>query len=429
MMQKGETLKKILANTLWMIFDKLFILILNLVVTVKIANYYGTTDYGVYQYAVSVVAIFEILVTFVDGRVIKKRYSSVNPQELVWTATFIRILFALIALVGGFVYILLSNENYEYNVIFIILLINSVVINLRFGMQNRYEFLLKTKKVIIAGNIALTIGGIMQLVAVYMHQSITYIAVITVLSSILSLAIIYFQYKKEFGKIYYRITDKTLIKSIISESTPLAVAASCAVIYSRCDSIMVGNMLSKSEVGVYAISVKLISIVQMGITPIRESVFPKLIELYDKDRLQYSKKYVQITAFMTWVYIIGVLFSFLILPYAFRFLNQEYNDAFPIYQIYVLGSFFMYNAALRAGHYTLINRGSILMYSQISSVIINFVLNFFLIQYIGLSGAALATVITQGISLLISNLCFGKDGLEVFKWQIKGLNPVFILTK
>ena len=426
---KGGTIKNILSNTLWMLFDKLFILILNLVVTVKVANYYGTTDYGVYQYAVSVIAIFEILLTFVDGRVIKKRYLTTNPQQLVWTATLIRILFAGVSLLGGVIYLFLCNETHEYNVIFCVLLCNAVITNMRFGMQNRYEYLLKSKKVIIVVNIALSIGAVLQLIAVHLHLRIVFVAYITLFTSFVSFVIIYFQYKKEFGTLLCKKVDKLLIKNIILDSTPLAVAASCAIIYSRCDSIMIGNMLSKSDVGIYAIAVKLITIVQMGISPIRESVYPKMIELYDTDKKQYAKRYVQITAILTWVYIIGVLVSFLILPFILNCLNEEYSEAFPIYQIYVLGSFFMYNAGLRAGHYTLINKGSILMYSQITSVVINFVLNYIMIPYIGLYGAAAATVITQGISLLVSNICFGKVGLEVFKWQIQGLNPIYVLKK
>ena len=84
----------------------------------------------------------------------------------------------------------------------------------------------------------------------------------------------------------------------------------------------------------------------------------------------------------------------------------------------------MYNAALRAGHYTLINRGSILTYSQMVSVIVNIVMNIVGIKYFGMYGAALATVVAQGLSLFVSNLVFGKDGGEVFIWQIKALNPL-----
>ena len=89
----------------------------------------------------------------------------------------------------------------------------------------------------------------------------------------------------------------------------------------------------------------------------------------------------------------------------------------------------MYNAGLRAGHYTLINRGNILMYSQIISVILNVILNYILIKTIGIFGAAIATGITQGVSLTVSNLFFGETGREVFWWQMKGLNPLYILKR
>lgn len=425
MKKKGE-LKQILSNTLWMFFDKIFILILNLIVTVQIANYYGALGYGTYQYAVSMVALFEVLVTFVDGRVVKKRYIVENPDELVWNATVTRLLFSLFSLAGGIIYLLFCGENKEYLAIFLILLVNAIIINLRFGMQNRYEYLLKSKKVIIASNAGLTIGGVLQLVAVTLGYPIIVIAVITALSSFISLVIVYIQYKGEFGKLVQGKYRGDLVKNLVSESLPLAIAASCAIIYSRCDSIMVGNMLSKDAVGIYAIAVKIINVVQIGIAPIRESVYPKMIELYNRDKQRYAERYIQISSLMTWIYIIGVSFSLIVLPYVFRFLNEEYAKAFPIYQVYVIGTFFMYNAALRAGHFTLINRGNILMYSQIVSVILNIILNYVLINTIGIYGAAIATSITQGISLLASNLFFGKDGKEVFIWQIKALNPIYI---
>ena len=305
--KNGENLKRILTNTGWMLFDKLFILILNLVVTVRIANYYGALGYGTYQYAVSVVAIFEVFVTFVDSRVVKKRYLSENPGELVWNATITRLLFSTLTLFGGIVYLILSRENGEYYAIFLVLLVNSIIINLRFGMQNRYEYLLKSKKVIIASNIALTIGGILQLIAVSIHLSILSIAVITALSSLVSLIIIYVQYRNEYVRLIQGKYRKELVLDLIRESLPLAIAASCAIIYSRCDSIMIGNMLSKEQVGIYAIAVKLISIVQIGIAPVRESVYPNMIVLYETNKVQYEKRYIQITAILTWFFIIGVL--------------------------------------------------------------------------------------------------------------------------
>ena len=133
--KKGGSLKKILANTGWMLFDKIFILILNLVVTVRIANYYGTLGYGTYQYAVSVAALFEVFVTFVDARVVKKRYTSENPEELVWNATITRLMFSVVSLTGGIIYLLFSGEKGDYYAVFLVLLVNVIIINLRFRSE------------------------------------------------------------------------------------------------------------------------------------------------------------------------------------------------------------------------------------------------------------------------------------------------------
>ncbi len=418
-----SNIKKIFSNIVWMLFDKVFVIILNLIITIRIANYYGSLEYGTYQYAVSIVAIFELLVTFVDGRVVKKKYSVYNPKDIVLSATVARAFFSLIAFLMGFFYIIFNSETTEYNIIFIILLFNAIVINLRFGMQNRYEYLLKSRKTIVANNAALTIGGVLQLIAISLKLELFIIAIITLLSSAICLVITFVQYTVDFGLIFNTYFNWNIVKALIKESLPLAIAASCAIVYSRCDSVMVGSMLSKNEVGIYAIAVKLVNIVDIAIAPIRDSVYPKMIELYFNDRKQYEIRYIQITSIFTWIYIIGVLISFVILPFAFKALKPEYAQAFPIYQVYVLGMFFSYNGGLRAGHYTLIGKGKFLMYAQMSSVLFNIVLNYFLIKQIGVFGAAISTVVTQAMAVFVSNIFFGFAGWEVFRWQIKGLNP------
>lgn len=418
---------RILANMGWMTFDKVFMLLLNLLVTVKIANHYGTLGYGSYQYAVSIVAIFEILVTFVDGRVVKKQYEKGDADDIVFTATISRVLFSAVSVILGLIFILLYQGDMEFCIMFVLLLLNTILTNLRFGMVNRFEYLLKSGKIVAAADFAAVFASLLQLLAVHWNWTITAISVIALLSSLLNFVIVLLQYRLEFASLSWKRVNRPLLKAMVKESAPLAVAASCATIYTRCDSIMLGTMLSVAEVGVYAISVKLISIVQIVLAPVRESVYPKLIQLYETDKKQYAQFYIKISSVLTWLYLFGVAVSFAVLPIVFPILNEAYECALPVYRIHVLGTFFMYNAALRAGHFTLIGQGSILMYSQIFSVIVNVILNAIGIRFWGMYGAALATVITQGLSLLLSNLCFGKAGREVFWWQIKALNPVRIV--
>lgn len=409
-----------------MVFDKVFLLLLGIFVTVKIANYYGVEEYGKYQYAVNIVAVFETLVTFVDARVVKNKYIDISPDMVVYNATISRGLCSIASIFIGIIYIIVNDFDKEYNYIFLVLLINTVIVNLRFGMANRFEYLLKSKNIVLAGNTAAFLGSILQLIAVYYNLSILFISIIALTSSMVNLLILFVQYNSIFGKIQICAANWNLIKQFIFESAPLAIAASCAILYSRCGAILLGILLTASEVGIYSISEKLVAVSAIVIAPVRESVYPSMIELYRKNKELYAQKYIKITCILTWMYIIGVLISFVILPYFFKYLNSQYANAYPVYMIHVLNVFFMYNAALRAGHLTLINKGSILMYSQIIGVTINVLTTYICINKFGIYGAALATVLTQAISLLFSNLFFGKTGSELFIWQIKALNPKYI---
>ena len=58
-------------NIMWLIFDKIFILILQFVVGVKIANHFGSYQYGKYSYALSIIAFIPMLLELLNTRIIK----------------------------------------------------------------------------------------------------------------------------------------------------------------------------------------------------------------------------------------------------------------------------------------------------------------------------------------------------------------------
>ena len=54
-------MNKIFKNICWLFFDRIFILILQFFIGVKIANYYGSDNFGMYNYAMSIVSFSSIL--------------------------------------------------------------------------------------------------------------------------------------------------------------------------------------------------------------------------------------------------------------------------------------------------------------------------------------------------------------------------------
>ena len=261
-----KSIKQVFFNIGWLIFDKLFILAMNLIVIFTIANYYGPEKYGLYQYSLNIVLILEVAVQLIDGRVVKKQYNEDNYDEVVFNVTLAKLLLSIIIMGISSIVILFSKREEEFSFILFILLLDSIVKNLRFGMENRFEYILQSKKVVIASNIGLLTGTFLQLSAVCFHASIIYLSLIQLTATFISMVILYLQYRKNFrSHVFKQKINKLLILDIGRESLPLAIASAAATIYTRCDSVMLGMILTTKEVGIYSISSKLISTIQTSI--------------------------------------------------------------------------------------------------------------------------------------------------------------------
>lgn len=418
--------KNVIKNISWLIFDKVFVLLVGLIVVVRIANYYGPTEYGLYQYALSINTLLGVIILLADGRVIKKKYEIGNEGHIIYNTTIAKVFLSLVSFIIGITILAIMSRDLKFNIIYVLLLLNNIVINLGFGFQNYFEYQLKSKNIVIASNIATIISSVLQLVAISFDYSIIIIVSIIFGSSIIKLVILFIQFKKNYKFLIKTSIDFNIVGEIVRESIPLAIAAAASTIYHRIDQVMLGSMLGVSEVGVYSISNKMISVVAIAISPLQVSIFPKMIDWYNSNRELYYKRYLAITSLSTWIYIIGIVTTMLVSTFVFsKFLSEEYFRSLSVFRIHAIGTFFSYNAVLRSSHFTLTRNTNVMMYSQVAAVLLNVLLNYLAIPLMGVYGAAISTVITEFASLFLLNLFF-KDGKEVFLIQLKGLNPMNI---
>ena len=421
--------RKILSNTLWLIYSKIFTLLFNLFITAKVINYYGSTDYGMYVFSTNVVSVLEILVTFVEVRIVKKKYVDYPTDEVVWNATIARVILSGISFLIGLVYVIFSAESMEIKVMVFILLINSILVNMRFGMETHFEYMLESKRMVIAANIASLLIMVLQLVAIMLQLKIVVLCLISTVNAIVSFVIIYFQYRKCWKVRLRTSLNKRLIGCLLVESIPLAIAAAAATIYTKCDSLMLKYFMNYENVAIYSVSLKLYSIAQIAIVPVRTSFFPKQMDLYSTDGTKYETMYIKISSCMTWLCILGIIVGNALLPSIFLvFFNVEYLGAIHSFRVLCVGLVVLYNTVLRTAHISIQGNTHVLMYVQLISVGLNVIMNCMLIPKWGINGAAISTSITLLFSTFFSNLFF-KDTRKLFYWQLKAFNPIYIFKK
>ena len=218
------------------------------------------------------------------------------------------------------------------------------------------------------------------------------------------------------------------IKKIFLSSIPFTLAAAAHVIYMRVDILMIEFFMDYSSVAIYSISTQLMSLAIIFLYPIQNSIFPYLLKYRNKGDNLYFQYYKSFTSLITYIGLtIALLGIILIKPFIIFFFTEEYSIIPSFFFIHMITAVIIYNAVLRSSHITLIGKGYILLYSQIISLVLNILLNYFLIPMYGLSGAAYSTLFTIFVSLLLSNY-FYEPTRPLIWLQIKSFSPRSIIS-
>ena len=77
---------------------------------------------------------------------------------------------------------------------------------------------------------------------------------------------------------------------------------------------MIGAMMDMKHVGIYSVSIQILSVLIIAIVPIQVSIYPKMLEWYDENSQIYYEKYKIITSMVTWLFIFAAIIAVTLAP-------------------------------------------------------------------------------------------------------------------
>lgn len=424
--------KKIINNIGWLIFDKIFILLLQFFVGVKIANYYGANLFGQYSYAISLVAFSNIFFELINSRVLKKYYTKENFNILVFNTNFFKNSIAIILFFIPIIYKFFYKIDNTLFYLLILLCLDNILMTATSGIENFFEYKLEAKRIVISNNIVKIISYFLQYICMILNKGIIFIAIVRCIGSLIRVIILKYQYNSSYlGKLENKSVklDIKLIVKIIDESKYLWFSFVSFLIYTQTDRLMINHYLGVEEVGVYTIGMQLSNILAILIGPIQNSLFPKFLELYRNDYQKYYNFYKLTNTIITQFYLIITLISIIVVKYTFKYVySSQYDGAILIYSILAFSVFIKANGSLQTSHMTIKNITKKSFYKTLVSLILNIILNILLIPKYGINGAAIATLITQFIALFLIDF-FIKEYQEQAIIQLKSLNLIYLIKE
>ena len=417
-------MNKILKNIFWIFFDKLFLAILQFFVGTKIANYYGSESFGIYKLAITIVSFSTLFFELISERVIKKFFLYHKFNLIVYNINFFRntisIILFLLTVFFGKIYI--TNQLFYYTLI--LLCFDNILLTTTSGIEIYFNYKLNSKNIVILNNIIKLISYTGQYIGILLNYSIIMVPITRCIGSIIRIFVLKKMYKTNYlkdKKSKLKINIVLLVK-MYKESIYLWLGFLGSLVYTQMDKLMLGGMLGNKAVGVYSVAVTLSQFLAIIIFPIQVSIYPKMLELYKKNKKEYYIFYQKCNILITQFYLITSILSIFVVKALFlKIYSFEYVDAISIYSVLTVSVFFKANGALQTGHVTIRNIAKKTVYKTFSGLIINMILNYYFIKKFGIIGAALATAITNFITLFLLDF-FIKEYYRQAIIQLKSLN-------
>ena len=110
--------RKVIVNTSWQFIDQLIRLVLNAILGISLARFFGKTVFGTFNYCLAMVAILAPLVNFgFDGFIIKDLLNDPDKKnEILGSSLILRLIGALLTIFILFIVLLIIRPN-DYEVL------------------------------------------------------------------------------------------------------------------------------------------------------------------------------------------------------------------------------------------------------------------------------------------------------------------------
>lgn len=416
----SPTLKKLIGNTGWLFFDKIFRMGVGIFVWVWIARYLGPDDFGLFNYAIAFVALLSPVATLgLDNLVIREVVRNKESRyEILGSAFALRFTGGVLAvlLATGIITIIRPGQTLT---LWLVGIIAAGTIFQAFDVIDLwFQSEVKSKFTVIAKNIAFTISAIIKIILIKIQAPLIDFAWISLVEIVLGSMGLLFFYLKENNKISEWKINFSRTKELLKESIPLLVSNAAILLYMKVDILILGQMKGETAVGYYSAATKISEAFYFVSIIISGSVFPVIIS---DEKLYYErlKKLIKVTTGLAYAIVIPLFFLANTIILIF---GQQYVTSGPILAAHAWATLFVFLGVAQGSWY--IKEGKPGIYLQmrrtITGLIINVILNIILIPSLSGLGAAIATIIAYSYVGYFSNL-LNKETRKIFILQTQSL--------
>ncbi|WP_279143963.1 flippase [Photobacterium phosphoreum] len=410
--------KKIIKNSLWLLFDKLSRMLLGLIVTAWVARYLGPSEYGVLSYSLAYIAFFQAVSLLGINNIVVRDISidKVRVEKILGSAFYLRLVSGIFCWISAVIIFVVINGFDSKSVILVSILGLSLIFQSYDIIDLWFQSQSQSKRTVRVKLLSYFFSNGLKVILILNNASIIFFVFVITVEYIFSAIGLIFAYKKyTCGKKW--LFDYKYSRELIGESWPYIISGLSASIYMRIDQVMIKNILGIKELGIYAAALPLS--ISWNFIPVilAMSFSPFIAKEKEKGSVAYERAIIMIFKLFYSLSLIICVITYFIAPYIVPLLyGEQYSGSVSVLQIHIFTNIFISLGVAQSLWIINEKKSSIILYQTLSGAIFSIILNYYFVLKFGLVGAAFVAVFSQLLSTVIMNLFFAK---KIFILQIK----------
>ncbi|MBI2033696.1 MAG: flippase [Candidatus Liptonbacteria bacterium] len=400
---ENRTLRQTIAkNTFWLTVSNVGGRLLRAVIIIYAARVLGASGWGVFSYAIGLVAFLTILADFGINPVLIKETARTNDPvrraKIISTSFFSKLaLIFLGILIVIFIGPQLSRIEEAKTILPLISLVLLFDVLREFGSSiiKALEKMEVDAQLYLLTNLAVVAFGFTFLKVSPTVRSFSYAYVF---GTALGASATFYVLRKQFQGLFSNFTAK-LLKPIFTSAWPFAISAVLSGLMINTDILVIGFFKSAEDVGFYSAALRPIQLFYLLPSIIATSVFPAFARLAKKEdeKLRRVLERLMGLTFLISIplAIFGVILGSEIMTFLF---GQSYHGGVSSFQILTLTMLINFPAVILSNAIFAYDRQKSLAIFAAVGGISNLIFDFLLIPFFGIVGSAWATFGAQFLS-------------------------------
>lgn len=419
---------KIFKNMSWLLISQIIASICGFIWTVIMARYLGVNDYGILGFAISLTGILAVTIDLgISTHVVRHvatDYSS--APKYFGNAIPLKCLFAIGTLILTLIILIILKSNELTITITLLFTIETIFKSFTGLFNGGFQAFEEGKYQGISNTLLNTILLIFILISVFTDLGIYGITVSYVLANFITLIYTYSVLYKHIIHPKFEF-DKIFCNDILIKSLPFAVGGILMSIYYSIDVVMLSNLVGDYATGIYNASYKLISVLTLFYTAYTAVIFPVMSKFFKDDKkmltISYEKSVKYLSAVIIPIAISTMIYSMDIIQliYGQEFSNASAPLSILIWTVCLLFINGVGGSLINASHK---EKTGLIIYA--AAAVFNIVLNLIMIPYFSYIGAAITTVLSDLLIIILQSYIIYKIGHRVNKKLFFDLGKVII---